>query len=238
MIPAMKNFPSAVTTLLFDMDNTLFDLVGAQIDACQSVARHLNQDDGEDLFSYFLTAGHGFESHENIRQYMEERGIPVNGTYRAACRIYETEKLRGISPYEGVPGTLQSLHEQGYHMGIVTDAYARDATLRLEKTGLLPYFCCMVSYDMVKVKKPAPEPFLFALEMMKAHAGEAVLIGDSPHRDIEPCRSLGIKTVYARYGDRFSKDRSSIAADFVIDTMSELPGILLEMQEKPDNFLS
>jgi len=237
MIPAMKNFPSAVTTLLFDMDNTLFDLVGAQIAACQSVARHLNQNDGEDLFSYFLTAGHGFESHENIRQYMEERGIPVNGTYRAACRVYESEKLRGISPYEGVPGTLQSLHEQGYHMGIVTDAFARDATLRLEKTGLLPFFCCMVSYDMVKVKKPAPEPFLFALEMMKANAGEAVLIGDSPHRDIEPCRSLGIKTVYARYGDRFSKDRSSIAADFVIDTMRELPGILLEMQEKPDNFL-
>ena len=145
---------------------------------------------------------------------MEERGIPVDGSYRMACRVYETEKLRGISPYEGVPGTLHSLHEQGYHMGIVTDACARDATLRLEKTGLLPFFCCMVSYDMVKVKKPAPEPFLLALEMMKAQAGETVLIGDSPHRDIEPCRSLGIKTVYARYGDRFSQDRRGIDCGF------------------------
>jgi putative hydrolase of the HAD superfamily len=226
----MKEFPSAVTTLLFDMDNTLFDLVGAQIAACQSVARHLNQNDGEDLFSYFLTTGHGFESHENIRQYMEERGIPVHGSFRTACRVYETEKLRNISPYEGVPGTLQSLHEHGYHMGIVTDAYAKDATLRLEKTGLLPFFCCMVSYDMVKIKKPAHEPFLFALEMMNAQAGEAVLIGDSPHRDIEPCRSLGIRTVYARYGDRFSQDRTGAAADFVMDTMCELPDILLEMQ--------
>jgi putative hydrolase of the HAD superfamily len=164
------------------------------------VARHLNQDDGEDLFSYFLTAGNGFESHENIRQYMEERGTPVNGSYRTACRMYETEKLRSISPYEGVPGTHQSLHEQGYHRGIVTDAYARDATLRLEKTGLLPFFCCMVSYDMVKIKKPAPEPFLFALDMMKAQACEAVLIGDSPHRDIAPCRPLGIRTVYPLRG--------------------------------------
>ena len=43
MVTAMKEFPPAVTTLLFDMDNTLFDLVGAQIAACQSVARHLNQ---------------------------------------------------------------------------------------------------------------------------------------------------------------------------------------------------
>ena len=111
-------------------------------------------------------------------------------------------------------------------MGIVTDAHSRDATLRLEKTGLLPFFCCIVSYDMVKVKKPAPEPFLFALEMMNAGTDEAILIGDSPMRDIEPCRSLGIRTVYARYGDRFSHDRNNIHADFIIDAMGELPEIL------------
>jgi hypothetical protein len=32
--------------------------------------------------------------------------------------------------------------------------------------------------------------------------------------------------VYARYGDRFSRDRNSVAADFIIDTMGELPEIL------------
>jgi len=208
------------------MDNTLFDLVEAQVAACHAVVKHLGQNDGEDLFSYFLTPTHGFESHENIRQYMEERNIPANGTYRSACRVYEEVKLRNIFPYEGVLGTLQSLHERGYPMGIVTDAHSRDATLRLEKTGLLPFFCYVVSFDMTGIKKPAHEPFLFALEIMKAQAGEAVLIGDSPRRDIEPCRSLGIKTVYARYGDRFSHDRTTIPADFVIDTMGELPEIL------------
>jgi putative hydrolase of the HAD superfamily len=219
------------------MDNTLFDLVEAQIAACEAVVKHLGQNDGENLFSYFLTPTHGFESHENIRQYMEERNIPVNGVYRSACQEYEKAKLGNIFPYAGVPGTLQSLHEQGYNMGIVTDAHSRDATLRLEKTELLPFFCCIVSFDMIRVKKPAPEPFLFALEMMKAHSGEAVLIGDSPRRDIEPCRSLGIKTVYARYGDRLSRDRSNVPADFVIDAMEELPDILLGLERKPDNSL-
>jgi putative hydrolase of the HAD superfamily len=52
------------------------------------------------------------------------------------------------------------------------------------------------------------------------------LIGDSPRRDIEPGHHLGIRTVYARYGDRFSDDRSDIPADFVIDTIADLPGIL------------
>lgn len=228
----MDDFPSEVTTLLFDMDNTLFDLVEAQIAACRSVAWHLDQGDGEELFSYFLRSGHGFESHENIRQYIEDRNIHGHDFYRTACYLYEKEKLRNIFPYEGVTGTLQSLHQQGFQMGIVTDACARDATLRLEKAGLLPFFCSMVSYDMVKVKKPSKDPFLFALEIMKAQAGEAVLIGDSPHRDIEPCLTLGIRTVYARYGDRFSRDRGNIAADFVIDSLSELPDILQKIQGK------
>jgi putative hydrolase of the HAD superfamily len=208
------------------MDNTLFDLVGAQVAACQAVVQQLGHDDGVELFSYFLTPTHGFESHENIRQYMNERSIPVDGMYRKACQVYETVKLQHIYPYEGVTETLQSLHTLGYVMGIVTDAHSRDATLRLEKTGLLPFFCCMVTYDMVKVKKPAPEPFLFALEMMKAGTDEAMLIGDSPRRDLEPCRSLGIRTVYAKYGDRFSRNRNNVPADFIIDAMDELPEIL------------
>jgi putative hydrolase of the HAD superfamily len=222
----VKNHKTPVTTLLFDMDNTLFDLVGAQIAACQAVVQQLGHDDGDELFSYFLTPNHGFESYENIRQYMNERSIPVDGLYRQACQIYETEKLQHIYSYEGVPETLQSLHTRGYVMGIVTDAHSRDAIFRLEKTGLLPFFCCMVTYDMVKVKKPAPEPFLFALEMMKAGADEAMLIGDSPRRDIEPGHDLGIRTVYARYGDRFSDERSPVPADFVIDSIVDLPHIL------------
>jgi putative hydrolase of the HAD superfamily len=84
----------------------------------------------------------------------------------------------------------------------------------------------MVSYDMVKVKKPDPAPFQFALEMMKASPSETVLVGDSPRRDIEPCRNLGIRTVYARYGDRFPRDRTTVAADYCIDSMRDLPEIL------------
>ena len=102
----------------------------------------------------------------------------------------------------------------------------KDATLRLEKVRLLQFFCGMVTCDMVGVKKPAPYPFLFALEMMRATTGEVLLVGDGPRRDIESCRRLGIRTVYARYRDRFSDDRIDVEADFTIDAPGELPAIL------------
>jgi putative hydrolase of the HAD superfamily len=84
----------------------------------------------------------------------------------------------------------------------------------------------MVTFDMVKVKKPAPDPFLTALGTIRARPDESIFIGDSPRRDIEPCKKLGIRTVYARYGDRFSKTRDYDGADFVIDRMDELLGIV------------
>jgi len=220
-----------VSTLLFDMDNTLFDLVEAQVASCREVVRFLGHDDGEELFSYFLKPVHGFESHENIRQYMEERAIAGNGTFENACRIYETEKLRHITPYPGVAETVKELNERGYPMCIVTDAHSRDATLRLEKIGLLPFFTGMVAYDMVQVKKPAPDPFLAALEMMRASPDNTLLVGDSIRRDIEPCARLGIRTVYARYGDRFADGRGDPGADFFIDRLDQLPAIIDQINQ-------
>jgi putative hydrolase of the HAD superfamily len=218
-----------VKALLFDMDNTLFDLVGAQIAACDCVVRHLGHDDGDELFSCFLTGSHGFESTENIRQYMQERRIPTNGMYDVACRIYATEKLRHITPYPGVTKTLRAIRERGFPTGIVTDAEKADATLRLDKCGLSRFFDCMITFDMVGVKKPAPDPFLTALGTISARPEHTLFIGDSPRRDIEPCKKLGIRTVYARYGDRFSKTRDYSGADFVIDRMDEILGIVEDL---------
>ncbi len=215
-----------VRALLFDMDNTLFDLIGAQIHACDAVARSLGVSGEHGLFDYFLRPVHGFEAHENILDFIRDRGIPENGSYARARRIYEEEKIRAIDPYPGVAETLGRIRDRGLPMAIITDAHSRDAVRRLEKTRLLPFFTCMVTYDLVRVKKPAPEPFITALGMLRSAPGEVLLVGDSPRRDIEPGKSMGFRTAYARYGDRFSDDRSPVRADFTLDSFADLPGIL------------
>jgi putative hydrolase of the HAD superfamily len=225
----LKNFcppRKPVRALLFDMDNTLFDLVGAQMAACLAVSRSLGFTEENPLYPYFLRPVHGYEAHENILDFIRDRGMPETGSYENARRIYEQEKIHNIIPYTGVVDTLSHFRDLGLPMAIITDAHSRDAVRRLEKAGLLSFFSCMVTYDLVGVKKPGHEPFLAALDMLQSTADEVLLVGDSPRRDIEPGKSLGFRTAYARYGDRFSDDRSSVRADYILDSITELPEII------------
>ena len=67
--------PVRVRAIVFDMDNTLFDFVAAKQHACREMAKFLGRDDWEALFSCFLESPHGFESHENIRDYFDLCGL-------------------------------------------------------------------------------------------------------------------------------------------------------------------
>jgi putative hydrolase of the HAD superfamily len=216
-----------LTTVLFDMDNTLFDLRDAQVTACSAVAESLGRSDGEELFrDYFCSGVHGYESHENIRSYLADRSCMDEGEFARARRVYEQVKIDRIVAYSGVPETLAVLKKEGYNMAVITDAHSFQAMRRLEKTRLFGFFDSVVTFDMVKVKKPDPGPFLAALDMMKARPQNALLVGDSPRRDICPARELGIRTVYARYGDLPSAGQDCSGADYVIDSMNGLLPIL------------
>jgi hypothetical protein len=67
--------PPRIRAIIFDMDNTLFDFVAAKQHACREVAKFLGRDDWEALFNCFINSPHGFESHENIRDYFNLCGL-------------------------------------------------------------------------------------------------------------------------------------------------------------------
>lgn len=216
----------SINTLLFDMDNTLFDLVNAKIEACKAVTARLGAGDAEDLFSYFLRRQGGFDDPENIRDFMLDHSCYDRGLFWECTSLYREIQTRNLTPYPGVEQTLALLASSGFRLGIVTDAWLVDATTRLEATGLSPFFNHVVTHEMTGAHKPSSLPFLLALVRLNATARETLLVGDSPRRDIAPAGILGMYTVYARYGDRFSHPKSDGGADHAIDSFPELLPIL------------
>ena len=218
--------PVPCTTLIFDMDNTLFDLYSSKTRACGEVTRRLGVGNAGELFAYFLRKQGGFEDPENIRDFMKDHSCYDPGLYMECVSLYREEKIRNLVPYPGVEDTLSLLKSSGFRMGVVTDAHHPDASLRLGKTGLSRFFDPVVTHEMTGAHKPSTLPFLLALVRMNAIAKETLLVGDSPRRDIAPGVILGMRTVYARYGDRFSRPTMAGGADHAIDSFTDLLGIL------------
>ena len=215
---------NTVTAVVCDMDNTLFDLVGAKREACRCVVDYIGAGDPEALFTRFLRGVHGFEDHGNIRDYLEELGVYEPGAFEVCCRTYEDVKLDLVEAYPGVEETLRCLAGAGIGLAVATDAEAFQARRRLTKTGLIDYFEVVVTPEVSGRRKPEPDSLLYALRRLDAAPAEAMMVGDSPNRDIAPARHLGMVTAFAAYGDWRRSSAADVGADIVLAAFSELPG--------------
>ena len=91
-------------------------------------------------------------------------------------------------------------------------------------------FDVVVTFDDSNERKPSPKPFNLVLEKLVLKKEEVVMIGDWPERDVVGANSLGIKTIFARYGDTFGVKDSG--ANWDIDDISELIDIVEAENEK------
>ena len=97
-------------------------------------------------------------------------------TYRQIFRE-KIEKKLAITP--GVLSLIRELRKQKFVLAIVSSSPAEIVEYICEQTGIVPYFSVRISADDVKHKKPAPAPYLVALEKLSTSPGEAVVIEDT-----------------------------------------------------------
>jgi len=211
-----------IKSILFDMDNTLFDFIEAKHAACDTIVEYLGLKDSRELFKYFVRGVYNFEAWENIRDYMNDRCVYSEQAYLDCCDLYEKTKLETIYPYPNVVETLHQLKKMGFSLGVVTDAHIEHARPRLIKTKLFHLFDVLVTADMTGTKKPSPEIFLHSLKKLQIYPYQALYIGDSLRRDIEPAKKIGMVTAYAAYGDRNVNEEKSYQADYCLNDISDV----------------
>jgi putative hydrolase of the HAD superfamily len=223
----MDEFPSRrinpqECACLFDIDNTLYNFVEAKIAACRCAVERIGTGGEMELFRYFLRNVHGFEHHDNIRDFMDDRGVKDSKAFEEACRSYEDVKLATITPYPGVLTTLGKLKRAGVKMAVVTDAESGQAFKRLEKVGIRHYFDSVITPDISGTRKPAHDSFLMALDALDSLPRNAWVVGDSLIREIEPGNQLGMTTVHAAYGDWTDIPYPSIVPDYTLYSFPDL----------------
>jgi 2-haloacid dehalogenase len=85
-------------------------------------------------------------------------------------------QIRQLPAHPEVTGALRRLRDAGLRLAALTNSTEQVARAQLEHAGLIDAFELVLSADMVRRLKPAPEPYLMAAERLGVAAGEVRLV--------------------------------------------------------------
>jgi putative hydrolase of the HAD superfamily len=222
-----------IKAVIFDLDNTLVDFMKMKGQAVTAAV--------SSMIDAGLTLSHT-EVQERIDAIYKERGIEFQSVFdqllydifqkvdykilSAGIVAYRRAREAALVPYPHVTITLVELVKRGIRLAVVSDAPGREAWLRLCYLNFQHLFDFVVTFDDTGEHKPSPKPFQRALELLRVAPDEAIMVGDWPERDVVGAAKLGMKTVFARYGDTFGTVESN--ASYEINDISELLRIIDE----------
>lgn len=201
-----------VTTVLFDLDDTLFDHAGTARAALAATAagrptlqgvpvetlyRHYSEL-LEELHPLVMT---GRLSYLAAR---EQRFARLLAPYEPAASGAEAAQLAEQHyghyqqlrrPVAGALALLQAL-KPTYKIGIVTNNRTAEQQEKLRHLGLRHLVDALITSEAVGVLKPAPAIYQQALQRLGARPAETVMVGDNWQADVVGALAVGIRPVW------------------------------------------
>lgn len=208
--------PTDLRAVLFDFDGTLCDTESHNLELVRAILRDMGCPvTDEELFS--LSGG---DDRITVPPLLERYG--ARGTiddYEAARDgCYRTYAEADLALEPGACELIRNLRERGVAVGLVSTTTARCIMTALDRLRALRLFDVVVCGDMVSRRKPDPEPYRRALELLGVDAGSAVVFEDST-TGIAAARAAGCHTIAYR---PLALDQDQSAADEVIDSFAGL----------------
>ncbi len=220
-----------IKAIVFDLDNTLVDFMAMKQQAINAAIRAM------------IDAGLPLtfdQAQKKIDHIYQERGIEFQKVFdtllydetsqldykvlAAGIIAYRRAREAALVPYPHVFITLVQLIKRGIKLAVVSDAPSREAWLRLTYLNLHHLFDVVLTHEDTGEYKPSPVPFKTALERLGTDASEALMVGDWAERDVVGAAKVGMKTVFARYGDTFGTKHSG--ADYEINDIQDIVKIV------------
>ena len=223
-----------IKAVIFDLDNTLLDFmkmkeyaVKAAIAGMIEAGLDINPDESyETIIDIYEKKG--WENQQVFNDFLNKTIGEVNNKYLAAGIVaYRRAREANLLLYPNVNHTLVELIKMSVKLAVVSDAPSREAWMRIYYLNLHHHFDVVLTFDDTNVRKPSPIPFEMALSQLNIDAEEALMVGDWPERDVVGAKKLGIRTIFARYGDTFGTVDSG--ANWDINDVYEIVGIVNEL---------
>jgi 2-haloalkanoic acid dehalogenase type II len=214
------NSPSPVvpvTTVLFDLDDTLFDHANTARAALATSTAGLPAFQDVDMealyqqYSEILEEMHprvlaGEYSYADARRIRFQRLLAPYG-YAATLPEIDEFVVKHYGSYQRlrrpVPGALELLQalKPHYRIGIVTNNRTTEQQEKLAYLGMTHLVDALITSEDVGVPKPDPRIYHVALERLQSRAAETVMVGDNWTADVLGALQVGIRPLWLnRFG--------------------------------------
>jgi len=230
-----------ITTLLFDVGDTLFNLTEYRSTALNIVIEKLvdqgiligNVENSKSLFEELVTkisdlhSDRFFLTIDFFKELFEKMKLKVDVKLcHYAFLIYRDTLRFLLKPSTDINRLFFDLKEKGYKLGIITDGSLDSAYEILLRLGIVNFFDTIVVSEEVGVEKPDTKIFHEALRRLKSEPTETIMIGDNLERDIHGGKQLGMVTVLMQRYKLQEESETSIKPDYKIRRLDELFKIL------------
>lgn len=141
--------------------------------------------------------------------------------------MYAVTQSNWYPEKDAIP-TLTALREEGFRLGLISNAADDENTQKLlDKGRFRPYFEFVLSSAAFGLRKPHPRIFQSALEHFKVSPKQAVMVGDTFEADVMGARHVGMKSIWITRRVREKKNYPSfLRPDAVVSKLSEIPDLL------------
>lgn len=209
--------------LLFDLDGTLTDSAKGIINCIKYALKELNvKIPDKETLNMFIGPPlmYGFSKYCNMDTATAKTALKKFRERYGTVGLYEN------AVYPEVEDTLKRLKENGKVIILATAKPQEYAERITEHFGLLKYFDCLVGATFDGRISNKDEVICEALRVADIKDKSlAVMIGDR-EQDILGAKRNGIDSVGARYGFCEENELENAGADYIIDTPSELLGLV------------
>lgn len=226
--------------IFFDLDHTLWDFETNSKMALQQIFAE-NDLSGRGVSSfekfhekyvpindrYWAKYHHGIVSKEKLRHgrffdTLKEFKVEDADLAEKMAESYLTLSPKMTALFPDAIDVLKYLQNRNYKLHLITNGFAEVQWIKIENSGLKPFFEHIIISEEVGTQKPDKEIFEIAMQKAGTIVDQCIMIGDNYNTDIVGAKNVGMDHIFFNP----NKNRKREPVTFEITTLIEIKNIL------------
>ena len=199
----------SVKSVIFDIDNTLYDFAyynGLALDELRKYAyenfawtaetfnkKHLAVQ--REIYSQMGYNGSCRSRMLRYKKMLEDSALLLFPHAVKMYELYWSTMLENLQPYNEVFDVLESLKSRKIKIGVGSDMTTYIQFKKLEKINILRFIDFIVTSEEAGEEKPSPKLFKICLDKAGCLKSECLFVGDDLRKDYEGAKNFGMRAL-------------------------------------------